>query len=358
MTKGFKLSIYKLCLLLNPALFLLACSSIKQAANKPYHHTENGFRNLSGGLQRPKDASILDGLSFAVHKVFQIYCAIKVPKNHVMPYDEALEQLKSFSQDQDIVTWIGHMTTLIRLDGVNILTDPFFSNYAAPLPPFGPRRTVAPGIKMRDLPPIDIILITHDHYDHLDLPSLRRIANKNNITVVTPLKLGQYVRDQGFDNIIELDWYQDTTVGDIRFTALPVIHYSRRGLFDKNKTLWAGYAITSKKQNIFFSGDLEYGTHYKELAKYGPFDLAILSISPYKPAAIMQGNHCKPIDCLKLALEMDAKNFMPVHWGTIDLGQQAFDEPIIDFKKGAKTLNIAKENLKISRIGQTQLIGN
>ncbi len=349
--KTFRLTKIKIVFLLG--FIINSCSFAETPEERPYHHTDNGFRNLPGGIPAEEVSAFYRFRKFFINKVTEDY-DIEIPEGHVIPYPAAVELLKSFGTEQEIVTWIGHMTTLIRLDGKVVLTDPFFSDYATPVPPFGPKRSVDPGVKIEDLPPIDIILISHSHYDHLDLPSLEKIPNKDNITVVVPLKLGVYAKDKGFAQVIELDWYEETKVKGIQIIALPVIHWSKRSPFKKNDTLWAGFSIASTQKKIFFSGDLEYGTHYKSLAKYGPFDLAILSISPYKPSFVMKGSHCEPINCLKIGLELKAQNFMPAHWGTIQLGLHPFNEPIEDFKKAAQALNIPPENLKIFKIGETK----
>ena len=337
-------------------VLLVSCAPTAEVSDRPYHHTDDGFRNLPGGIP-PEEASIVQRFfSFGLHKMTEDYSDVTIPEGHVIPYDKAVQQLQAAPPGSDTITWIGHMTTLIRLNGKVILTDPFFSDVASPLPPFGPARSVPPGINIEDLPPIDVILISHSHYDHLDLPSLERLPNKDTTTVIVPLKLGRYARDSGFKNVIELDWYDEASVDTLKITALPVIHWSKRGLFDRNETLWAGFAIASPQKKIFFSGDLEYGSHYKSLARYGPFDLAILAIAPYKPSLIMKGSHCEPINCLKVAVEMKSKQFMPAHWGTIQLGLQPFTEPIEDFKKAAEVLNIPPQDLMILSIGETRTI--
>ena len=337
-------------------IVIVSCSFAETPAKRPYHHTDDGFRNLPGGIPAEEVSAFYRFRKFFIKKVTEDYDDVKIPEGHIVPYDAAVKQLQSFSEKEDTITWIGHMTILIRLDGKFILTDPFFSDYAAPVPPFGPKRSVPPGIKIEDLPPLDMIIISHSHYDHLDLPSLEKIPNKENITVIVPLQMGSYAKDSGFQKIIELDWHEKTTVAGIQIIALPVIHWSKRSAFKRNDTLWAGFSIASPQKKIFFSGDLEYGTHYKSLEKYGPFDLAILAIAPYKPSFMMKGSHCEPINCLKIGFELKAQKFMPAGWGTIQLGLQPFNEPIEDFQKAAKDLNIPSENLKIFKIGETQRI--
>ncbi len=323
-------------------------------SQKPYHHTEDGFRNLPKAIYEKESSFFKSLYKFTIGRIFaEERPSIIIPENYSIPLQEALNLWNNTSGDK--ISWIGHMTTLIRLDGKTILTDPFFSDYASPIPPIGPKRIVQASMSIKDLPKIDIIIISHSHYDHLDLPSLEGIADKENISIIVPLKVSQYFEHLNFKKVIELDWHENVQIGSISLTAMPVTHWSKRSMFATNDTLWAGYSIVSKHKKIFFSGDLEHASYYKDLGKkYGPFDLAILSISPYKPKEIMRGSHCEPKNCLRLALDLQAKNFMPIHWGTIMLGYNHLYEPLDDFKSGAKELGIKDEKLFIFQIGETK----
>ena len=343
-------------------LYFLLLAPLILLSQKPYHHTKDGFRNLPKAIYE-KESSFFKALyRFTIGRIFEEAKeedrpSITIPKDYSIPSKKALNLWQNTSGDK--IAWIGHMTTLIKLDDKHILTDPFFSDYASPIPPIGPKRIVKAGMSIKDLPKVDIIIISHSHYDHLDIPSLENIPNKENISIIVPLKVSQYFEHLNFKEVIELDWHENTQIDSITITAMPVTHWSKRSLFATNDTLWAGYSIISKHKKIFFSGDLEYASYYKELGeKYGPFDLAILSISPYKPKEVMRGSHCEPKNCLNLALDLKAKNFMPIHWGTILLGYNYLYEPLHDFISGAKELGIKNKQLFIFKIGETKSLGS
>ena len=339
-------------------IIIIMITTLMLYSQTKYHHTEDGFRNLQGSIYKKESSFFKSSYRFTIGRIFEeSRPPIIIPKDYSISDKEAINLWNQTSGDK--ITWIGHMSTLIKLDDKHILTDPFFSDYASPIPPFGPKRIVKASIGIKDLPQIDIVIISHSHYDHLDLPSLENLPNKENITIITPLKVSQYFNHLNFKKVIELDWHDSVKIGSITFTAMPVTHWSKRYIFKTNDTLWAGYSIVSKNKRIFFSGDLEYASYYKKLGeKYGPFDLAILSISPYKPKEIMRGSHCEPKNCLKLALDLKAKKFMPIHWGTIMLGYNALYEPLNDFVQGAKELGIKKNQLFIFKIGETKSLKN
>ncbi len=256
------------------------------------------------------------------------------------------------------VTWIGHMTALLRLGGKTVLTDPWFSEYASPLPPLGVKRYVAPGLALADLPPIDVVVVSHNHFDYLDLPTLDRLPGRRRITAVVPLGLGVYFRERGFGRVIELDWHQSAEAHGLTFTALPMIHWSKRSLFSYDDTLWTGFAIEDPGGvRIYFSGDAEYGPVYGELGKrYGGFDAALLSIGASTPRVVMKGSHCVPADCLKLGLDLGAHTLIGMHWGTGRLGDDTLGGLSRDFRAAAKAAGVAPERIWIMKIGETRVL--
>ena len=279
------------------------------------------------------------------------------PAGHVVPPAEAARHYRAL-EGKNTLTWIGHMTALLRLGGKTVLTDPWFSDYASPIPPVGPKRYVAPGIPLAGLPPIDVVLISHNHYDHLDLPTIEKLPGRGRITEIVPLGLGHYFEEQGYGRVIELDWFDTAKVHGIAFTAMPVIHWSKRSISKSNDTLWAGFAIEgSDGQRLYFGGDAEYGPVYKENAKrYGGFDIALLSIGAFKPRIVMDGAHCVPADCLKMGLDLGAHTLAGLHWGTGPLGSDGFSEPPDQFRAAAKAAGIADERVWIMRIGETRVL--
>jgi len=251
----------------------------------------------------------------------------------------------------DYITWIGHATFLMQLSGKTILIDPFFSSIAGPFGKFGPKRYVPPALDIHELPPIDYILITHNHYDHLDMPFLKKLKPKAHTTIIAPTDLGKLIKKSGFKHIIELGWYETYKTENITFTALPAYHYSKRGLFDRNLSHWCGFAITSEKYKLFHSGDTAYGPIFKEIGeKYGPFDFAMLAIGAYMPVEIMKLVHTNPAEALQIGIDLKARCILPMHWGTIVLTSEPIDEPLKKLYK-EREISHALIDIELNNIG-------
>ena len=336
--------------------FLASCSVPEQIPGKPWHHTTEGFRNPPGS---PKKNDWLSRVPWLIGKPFNALFADqpKIPKDHVLKKAKVIEGIEGTSE-KNTVTWLGHMTAMLRIDGKVILTDPWFTDYATPLPPFGPKRYVAPALKLVELPKIDFVVISHNHYDHLDLTTIGSIPNKEEITAIVPLGIGGYFRDSGYGQVIELDWEETVTVGKIKYTALPVIHWSKRSVLYTNDTLWAGWAITGKSGvRVYFGGDAEYGQVYADVAKrHGGFDLSLLSIGAFLPRVVMRGSHCVPEECIRIGADLKARNHLAMAWGTVSLGDESNEEAIRRFYSGAKKLGIGDEHVWIMKIGETRVI--
>jgi L-ascorbate metabolism protein UlaG (beta-lactamase superfamily) len=226
------------------------------------------------------------------------------------------------------VTWLGHSTMLIEIDGVRILTDPVWGPRASPSTLVGPRRFQPVPVSLREMPPVDVVLISHDHYDHLDYPTLRALA-KSSVPFVVSLGLGAHLAYWGVhaDRITELDWWETCTVPNsgVVLTAAPSQHFSGRGLTDRNATLWSSFAIRSPNHAVFFSGDTGLTTEYRSIREtLGPFDVVMLEVGAFYPA--WGDIHLGPDNALT-AHSMLGGLFMPVHWGTFSLAMHAWDEP-------------------------------
>ncbi|MBL6928552.1 MAG: MBL fold metallo-hydrolase [Rhodospirillales bacterium] len=338
--------------LLATAALIAACSTPEHQAGAPYHHTTSGFRNPEGS---PQGYSTWERLPALGKHIFGRLGELEAPPGNVVPPVEALASLKAMN-GADSITWIGHMTALLRLNGKVVLTDPWFSQYASPIAPLGPQRIAAPGIAIEDLPPIDIVIVSHSHYDHLDLDTIARLPNREDITAVVPLGLGHYFSETGYGRVVELDWREKTQAAGLSITAMPVIHWSKRSFFDKNDTLWAAYAIEAPNGlRVYFGGDAEYGPVYKTLRdQLGGFDAAILSVGAFRPRVIMQGNHCIPETCLQIGLDLDAHTLIAMHWGTIGLGSEGFWEPVEGFRAAGRKAEIADDRIWIMKIGETR----
>lgn len=231
--------------------------------------------------------------------------------------------------------WLGHSSAIVELDGLRILIDPVLGN-AGPFPGIASRYTASP-IERGELPDVDVVLITHDHYDHLEMETIKFLSDKD-IRFIAPLGVGAHLLGWGVaeENITELGWDESFPVGSLKITACPGVHYSGRSGKDRNKTLWAGYVIRGKEKNIFWSGDSGYGEHFKKIGEdYGPFDLACVEIDGWN--AGWPNTHLFPEEAVAVCEDVHAGLLLPVHWGVFDLALHPWDESI------ETVWNLAKE---------------
>jgi N-acyl-phosphatidylethanolamine-hydrolysing phospholipase D len=226
------------------------------------------------------------------------------------------------------VTWIGHSTLLVQLDGVTFLTDPHWGARSGPFAGrLGVGRYTPPGIAFEDLPPIDFVLISHDHYDHLDEPTVIRLARAFNPTFVVPLGIKAWLADRRITNAVELDWGESTSFRGLTIVCTPAQHASGRTLHDQGRRLWASWVVTGS-QRFYFGGDSGYARHVKEIGDaYGPFDLAALAIGSYTPRHTTRPVHTSPEEALQAWLDLRAARFVAIHWGTFFLAEEPYDEP-------------------------------
>jgi L-ascorbate metabolism protein UlaG (beta-lactamase superfamily) len=330
-----------------------ATETAAPAAGRPWHHTAAGFRNPPGSA--PRGGDFEDWSSFFLRR-FARRERPAVPAGHVLPQDEVAAGLQRH-RGADSLTWLGHASFLIRLDGRTILTDPFLSEHASPLPPFGPERFAPPGLTPGQLPPIDILLLSHNHYDHLDLPTIEALPAKERIQVVAPLRLGRYFASRAFTSVHELDWHDQVTVAGIAVTGLPAIHFSKRTLFDRDETLWGGYAVESSRRRLHFAGDTGYGPIFPELGRNGrPFDVALLPIGAYEPRLLMGAVHVNPEEAVQIARDLNARRVVAMHWGTIELTDEPPFEPPERFRTAARAAGYGDDQTCILRIGETRAL--
>jgi L-ascorbate metabolism protein UlaG (beta-lactamase superfamily) len=219
-------------------------------------------------------------------------------------------------------------------------------------------RYAGTGISIDRLPPIDIIAVSHNHYDHLDMPSLRRLLKRNpQAVIVTALGCAPLFRRIGFGRIHELDWGQVATVGMIDITALPAVHFSSRGPFDRNHTLWCGFSISGHRRSVYFGGDTGWGEVFKPAGeRFGPFDLGLVPIGAYDPRAVMQAVHADPEEALQIGLAMKAHTLAAMHWGTIALTTEPAFEPPERFLAAARDAGLADDRAWVLKIGETRVI--
>jgi L-ascorbate metabolism protein UlaG (beta-lactamase superfamily) len=227
-----------------------------------------------------------------------------------------------------VITFVGHSTFLIQTAAGNILTDPMFSLRASPLAWIGPRRVRQPGVRLDDLPPISTVLLSHNHYDHCDLPTLRLLATRFDPLVVTPLGNGRLVRSAGIRRVEELDWWQQGSSTTLPMTLTPARHFSARTPFDRNRALWGGFTVLADEVRIYFAGDTAYGSFFGDIRqRLGPIDVALLPIGAYEPRWFMQAVHMSPADAVRAHRDLGAAQSIATHFGTFQLSAEAIDAP-------------------------------
>ena len=265
----------------------------------------------------------------------------------VVPFlPEALER-------NPALTWVGHATFYVRLEGAAFLTDPVYSDYASPLPFAGPRRLVPPGVPLDALPRLDLALLSHDHYDHADLPTVRRLAGRG-VPFVVPSGVGELVRGAGGRVAAELGWWQHARVAGVTVTCVPARHFSGRGLTDRNRRLWAGFVVAGETRHIYHSGDTAPFEGFTEIGRRaGPIDVACLPIGAYEPRAMMGPIHLNPEEAIQAALDLDARTAVAMHFGTFDLSDEPLDEPPRRFLDEAGVRGLG-ERACVMAIGETR----
>ena len=254
------------------------------------------------------------------------------------------------------VTWIGHATLLVQMEHVTFLTDPTWSNRPSPVPLIGPGRFVEPGLRLDDLPPVDFVLISHNHYDHLDLPTLQTLSKRNPETVFyVPLGNSELLQRHGIDNVEELDWGQTAVYKGATIHCLPSQHWSKRSLTDDHKALWSSWAITGNDRRFYFAGDTGYFSGFETIGeRLGPFDLVAVPIGAYEPRAMMRESHMNPEEALRAATDLRAERAMAMHYGTFDLSDEPLPEPPLRFKAAAKGSSLADGGAWTLNIGETR----
>ena len=325
---------------------------------KPYHHLSDGtFRNPEGSPVR--DSSF--NWSFKVFNEEKKKLDITVPDDHVINKSDVLNNLNKYKQG-NYVAWIGHATFLIKLGKTTIITDPVFEKNMGPLI-FGPKRFVDPALKLNELPKIDLFLLTHNHYDHLSTRTIQRFPFKK-AKVLAPLKLGKYFVRNGFRDVNEMDWYEEIKINDLKVTLVPAVHWSKRSLWDTNKTLWGSFIIEYQGIKIFFACDTGYGNIYKDLGKkYGPIDLTLINIGAYNfyPMAPVKDKsiyHTNPEEALQIGKDLNSKKMLGMHWGTVVLSLEPIMEPAKRFKNSAKQFGFDSDEAIIFKIGQVETLEN
>jgi len=324
----------------------------KPDADSPSHHTPKGFTNPYYLPKRGLGDFLKWQFGLGPHELPAL------SPDEIPPYlpnmvEPDLHRIKNPDPDQIQITWVGHSTFLIQMDGINILTDPIFSDRASPFSFGGIKRLVPPGINFENLPPIDAILISHNHYDHLDGPTVERLGNKPKYFV--PLGLARWFKKRKIDHLLELDWWHSTSYHGLKFHSVPIQHFSGRSPFDRNETLWSGWIVEGKKGKVFFAGDTGYSPFFKEIGKhFGPLSVSIIPIGAYQPRWFMKPVHVNPPEAVKIHQDTNALQSIASHWGTFKLSDEPIGEPPPYLKKALKEMGIDEDGFLIMALGETR----
>lgn len=333
-------------------LFSLGCASNGLNSDKP-HHLKHGFRNIHD-YQGP------NFFNFLTWQWNRLWKDIPGPEAYDFPLAENDSDFLRTNRKETTLTWIGHATVLLQLEGKNILTDPHFSRRASPVQWAGPQRVVPPGLSLADLPIIDMVIITHDHYDSLDKQTVLRLRQReagDRTIFFVPLGLKSWFQDLGIDQVVEMDWWDQYEQADLTFIAVPVQHWSKRGLFSRNETLWVGWVVQSASFNFLLVGDSGYTPHFQEIGdRLGPFDLAAIPIGAYEPRWFMRPHHITPEEAIQVHRDVRSKKSVAIHWGTFILTDEPLDEPPERLAEARQQAGISPDEFMTLQHGETIIL--
>lgn len=281
----------------------------------------------------------------------------RTPWPESVPVNQVKIENERVNNGSAVVTFINHATFLIQVDGLNILTDPVYSQRTSPVSFAGPKRVRKPGVAFEDLPPIDVVIISHDHYDHLDVETLKKLNEKFSSHFLIGLGNDKLLNEIGLKNIKTFDWHQSVILQNIKFTFTPCQHWSGRGLFDRRKTLWGAWVIDAPSMKSYFAGDTGYGEFFKETGKrYGPFDLAMIPIGAYEPRWFMKKQHVNPEEAVQAHIDLKSNFSIGMHFGTFQLTDEAINQPKIDLNFAKDKMNIDDKQFLAPDFGETFII--
>jgi L-ascorbate metabolism protein UlaG (beta-lactamase superfamily) len=312
----------------------------------PEHHIGTKFRNLEGAVM-PSLGGVFRWLFRRRPKPWP-----KSVNNNSLPPPPA-----SVSSGELAVTFIGHSSFLLQFPGGAVLTDPIFSKRASPVSWAGPKRVCPPGLRFKQLPHIGLVLISHDHYDHMDLKTLRRLRNAFHPLFVTGLKNGPLLRSLKIKQAVELDWWQSYRVNaTTTVTMTPAQHFSGRWLGRRNTTLWGGFVLEMEGSRLYFAGDSGYAGHFREIGRRFPgLDLAFIPIGAYEPRWFMRTVHMNPAEAVQAHIDLGARQSIGMHFGTFQLTDEAIDEPVQWLERARAEKGLAPEEFRVLEPGQTML---
>src|SRR5215470_1084848 len=307
---------------------------------KSDHFNGRQFVNLTGAAGQPFSA---------VPRMLRTRRAPWPARVEVVP-----QRPLSLDSSAAVITFVGHSTFLIQTPAGNILTDPMYSQRAGPFNLMGPRRVRQPAVRLEDLPPISIVLLSHNHYDHCDLRTLRRLATHFDPIVATPVGNGRLARRAGLHRVEELDWWQQAATSQAPITPSPAHHLSARSPFDKNRALWGGFQIAAGNTRIYFAGDTAYAPFFRDVRqRLGPIDLALLPIGAYEPRWFMRAVHMNPEEAVQAHLDLEASQSVAMHFGTFPLTAEGIDQPVLDLGDALRSKGVARSRFTTLAFGDS-----
>ncbi len=338
------------------SILLSACATNDHYDPDRTHHTESGFRNID----YQDDKGLWAFLKWRWQRLFK---ELPADREYQFELDRSQHALLKDNHDRNSLTWLGHATFLLQFKGLNILTDPHLTERASPFSWIGPKRQAPVPIEMEQLPAIDVLLISHDHYDALDTGTIELVLAHNQqypLTIIVPLGLKAWFAGQDFKTtadiqIIELDWQQSFALNGVNFTAEPSQHWGKRSLFDACERLWASWVISADQQRIFFAGDTGYADHFRLMGEqYNGFNLALLPIGAYEPRWFMRGYHVNPQEAVQMHQDLQAGYSVAMHWGTFILTDEPLDEPPRKLREALIEAKLPLSEFEVYKHGETR----
>jgi N-acyl-phosphatidylethanolamine-hydrolysing phospholipase D len=337
-------------------LLLSACAAVgnEPVPGAPAHHVQGGFRNTNPEFRRP------EGWTRARFWVSRAWVSLAAARSFDAPRvandGAALRDGGAGpGNPAPTITWVGHSTLLVQLEGITLLTDPHWGDRASPLSWAGPRRLSPPGLAFEALPPIHVVLISHDHYDHLDLGTVKRLAAAHDPLFVVPLGLKRWLAEQGVSHVVELDWWDALEHRGLRLVSVPAQHFSQRTPWDGNSRLWSSWAVIGASRRLFFGGDSGYFDGFRQAGeRLGPFDLAAIPIAAYRPPEIMRFTHTTPEEAVRAFEDLRGRTLLGIHWGTFDLAEEPLGEPPERMLAEARRRGVPPERAWILKLGETR----
>jgi N-acyl-phosphatidylethanolamine-hydrolysing phospholipase D len=348
-------------------LALSGCSTVNEDYNPAKkHHRPDGFQN---NYTEATDKPFSEFLRWQLARLREGLPKPPAQLTPVVAPDLKFVSANSGKTQEPAITWIGHATMLVQMGGLNLLLDPVFSERASPVQFAGPKRYQAPGMALKDLPRIDAVLLSHNHYDHLDAASVKALNAQAGgpPLFIVPLGVKKWFTREGITNVQQLDWWDKlplkTAAGEVEIYFTPMQHWSTRSLGDRRGTLWGGYAVFASDFHLYFSGDTGYSKDFTDTRDFfaarqtpqlgGGFDVALISMGAYEPRWFMKEQHANPQEAVQIHLDLQAKRSIGVHWGTFDLTDESLDQPPRDLAAARAAKNLPQQAFDVMAVGQT-----